>query len=267
MKKMVWFAPLPLLFSALAAQIPPLAKQRAITFEDFIALDAVSDPQISPGSQWVAFVVSDYSLKENRAGRDIWIVPLEGGEARQLTRSPGTDSQPRWAPDSQRLAFVSDREGTPQIYVIGVSGGEARKVSNLDTGVSNLMWSPDGREIAFSGDLKWPPSPTKAKDPYPTQVKIWDQLYYRHWDEWRVGKRSHLFVIPLREADRPVAEAKDLTPLDKDIPTLALGGFQDIAFTSDGRSIAFTLNQDTPPATGTNNDIFLLPVEGGPCPI
>ena len=185
MKKMAWFSPLPLLFSAFAAQSAPLGKQRALTFEDFIALDAVSDPQISPDSKWVAFVVTDYSLKENRASRDIWIVPLEGGKAQQLTRSPRADSQPRWAPDSQRLTFVSNREGTPQIYLLRISGGEARRISNLDTGVSNLMWSPDGRWIAFSGDLTWPPSPTKEKDPYPTQVRIWDQLYYRHWNEWR----------------------------------------------------------------------------------
>ncbi len=194
MKKMAWFSPLPLLFSAFAAQSAPLGKQRALT-------------------------------------------------------------------------FVSNREGTPQIYLLRISGGEARRISNLDTGVSNLMWSPDGRWIAFSGDLTWPPSPTKEKDPYPTQVRIWDQLYYRHWNEWRVGNRSHLFLIRVREADRTIAKAKDLTPLDKDIPTLALGGFQDIAFTPDGQSIAFTLNQDRMPAIGTNNDIFLLPSKGQPCPI
>lgn len=241
----------------LAGQNP--SGRRPITFDDFIALDAVSDPQVSPDGKWVAFVVTDYSLKENRANSDIWLVPLQGGQARQLTQSPRSDAQPRWSSDSQKLAFVSNRDGAPQVYVLSISGGEARRLSDLKTGVSNLTWSPDGQWLAFAGEMEWP-ARENTEDPYPTQVKIWNELLYRHWDDWRVGKRSHLFVIPASTG----GPTRDLTPLDKDIPTLALGGFQDIAFTPDSGHIAFVMNPDAVPAVGTNNDIFLMAVEGGP---
>lgn len=243
----------------LAHQAAGPVARRALTFEDLIALDAVSDPQISPDGTWVAFVVTDYSLEDNRGNSDIWIVPPAGGQARRLTQSPSSDNQPRWSPDSRKLAFVSGRGGSPQVHIMDLAGGEARKISDIATGVANLVWSPDGKWMAFATDLDWPPREEKNKDPYPTEVKIWNELFYRHWDQWRAGKRSHLFVMAA-DGSNP----RDLTPLDNDVPTLALGGYQDIAFTSDSRQIAFVMNPDPVPATGTNNDIFLVPVEGGP---
>ena len=237
---------------------PESTTKSALTFDQLISLDAVSDPRVSPNGQWVAFVVTDYSLETNRGDSDLWLVALKGGQARQLTRGPASDAQPRWAPDSQEIAFVSTRDGSPQIHRIRIDGGEARKISAVETGISNLIWSPDGKWIAFSGDLEWPSPQEGRADPYPTQVKIWTELLFRHWDQWRVGRRSHLFLMPAEGG--PV---RDLTPIDRDVPTLALGGYHDLSFAPDGQQIAFVMTPDAVPAIGTNNDIFVLPIEGG----
>ena len=149
---------------------PESTTKSALTFDQLISLDAVSDPRVSPNGQWVAFVVTDYSLETNRGDSDLWLVALEGGQARQLTRGSASDAQPRWAPDSQEIAFVSTRDGSPQIHRIRIDGGEARKISAVETGISNLIWSPDGKWIAFSGDLEWPSPQEGRADPYPTQV-------------------------------------------------------------------------------------------------
>ncbi len=237
---------------------PALAQQRhAMTFDDLIALQSVSDPQISPDGKWVAFVATENDLKGNAGNSDIWVVPSAGGDAVQLTNSPKGDSQPRWAPDGGQLAFVSSRGGSPQIYLIDPRGGEARKLSDVKTGITNLTWAPNGRTLAFTGDVAWPPKAEGAKeDPFPSDALIFDHLFYRHWDEWRVGTRSHLFVIPAEGG-----EAKDLTPIDKDVPTLALGGAVDIAYSPDSKQIAFVMNPDENPATGTNNDVFVISLD------
>ena len=108
---------------------PLPAQRRAIAFEDFIALKGVSDPQLSPDGKWVAYTVGTASLQENRGISRIWVAEAAtgGGRSRQLTGGPGSDRQPRWSPDGKTLAFISTREGGPQIWLLPIGGGDARK--------------------------------------------------------------------------------------------------------------------------------------------
>src|SRR5260221_967744 len=89
---------------------PLVAQKRAITFEDFIALKSVSDPQLSPDGKWVAYSVATPSLQDNRNVSRVWVVEVATGKARALTGGPGLDRQPPWSPDRQELAVISSRE-------------------------------------------------------------------------------------------------------------------------------------------------------------
>src|SRR2546430_13527320 len=108
---------------------PVLAQKRAITFEDYIALKAVSDPQLSPDGRWVAYTVSTPSLEDNRNVSRIWVVEVATGKSRQLTGGPGSDRQPRWSPDGKTLAFISTRDSGAQVWILPIGGGDARKRS------------------------------------------------------------------------------------------------------------------------------------------
>src|SRR3989454_2647402 len=93
---------------------PLAAQKRAITFEDYIALKAVSDPQLSPDGKWVAYTVSTPSLEDNRNVSRVWVVEVATGKSRQLTGGPGSDRPPRRAPDGETPAFISTRDrGAP----------------------------------------------------------------------------------------------------------------------------------------------------------
>src|SRR6266581_9043825 len=116
------------------------AQKRAITFEDFIALKTVSDPQLSPDGKWVAYTVSTPSLQDNRNVSRVWVVEVASGRARALTGGPGSDRQPRWSPDGKTLAFISTREGGAQVWLLPIAGGDARKVSGLADGASDPIW-------------------------------------------------------------------------------------------------------------------------------
>src|SRR5258708_15680965 len=86
----------------------PLAAQKhAITFEDFIALKSVSDPQLSPDGKWVAYTVSIPSLQDNRNVSRVSVAEVATGKSRQLTGGPGSDRQPRRAPRGHELRFGS----------------------------------------------------------------------------------------------------------------------------------------------------------------
>ena len=103
------------------------AQRHSITFEDYIALKAVSDPQLSPDGKWVAYTVSTPSLEDNRNVSRVWVVEVATGRGRQLTGGPGSDRQPRWSPDGKTLAFVSTRDSGAQVWVLPIAGGDAQE--------------------------------------------------------------------------------------------------------------------------------------------
>src|SRR3989441_10731752 len=182
------------------------AQKRAITIDDYLAVKAVGNPQLSPDGKWVAYTVTEQSLKDNRGITRIWLADVASGAVRQLTAGPGSDRQPRWSPDGRTVAFVSTRESGAQLWVLPIgAGGEARRVSSLPDGVSDPVWLPDGTGLVVTSDIKWPPPPPGAQEidrrngEFPTDARIWTDLMWRHWDDWRAGKRQHLFVVTLAD--------------------------------------------------------------------
>jgi dipeptidyl aminopeptidase/acylaminoacyl peptidase len=91
--------------------------------------------------------------------RHLWVVPVAGGEARQITTGQEwEDTDPQWSPDSTRIAFVSDRSGKAfddnqktDVWVIPASGGELKKISDHKFDDASPRWSPDGKQILFAG--------------------------------------------------------------------------------------------------------------------
>jgi len=235
------------------------AQKRAITFDDFINLPVVSDPQLSPAGGWVAYTVTTPSLKENRGIARVWLANLTTGETRQLTQGPASDRSPRWSPDGKTLAFISSRQGGPQIWVLALAGGEARKVTSIEDGVGEIYWEPDGGGLLAVVDVKWPAEQEidRRNGDYPTDARIWTELFYRHWDDFRAGHRQHVFAVDLASG-----VATDLTPVDHDVPTIATGGDGDVAIAPDGKEIAVAMHGDDVVATNTNVDIFVIDSAG-----
>jgi dipeptidyl aminopeptidase/acylaminoacyl peptidase len=232
--------------------------KRPFTVDEFLRLKIASDPQVSPDGMMVAFTVSVPSLADNRTVSRVWLHTLTDGISRELTGGPGSDQSPRWARDGRTLAFLSTRSGTPQVWRIRTDGGEPRQMTSIATGVNQFVWSPDTTALFVSSDVKWPETSeleTRQKD-FPTSAKLWTGLFYRHWNAWRAGTRQHLFRVD------PDGRATDITPIDRDVPTLALGGGEDFAISPLGTELAVVFNPDSVVATSTNNEIHLVGPDG-----
>src|SRR5437773_8049518 len=90
------------------------AQKRAITIDDYLALKSVGNPQLSPDGKWVAYAVTEQSLKDNHGVTRIWLAEVASGSTRQLTAGPRTGPQPPLSPDGRTVAYVSTREdGAP----------------------------------------------------------------------------------------------------------------------------------------------------------
>jgi len=125
------------------------AARRSMTPQDITRIVWVSDPQISPDGSRVAFVATTLSEEKDEYLSQIWLTATNGGPPRRFTAGPKRDTEPRWSPDGQRLAFVSEREAKKkgQLYLIRVDGGEPVKLTDLKAGVTNPVWAPDGTRL------------------------------------------------------------------------------------------------------------------------
>jgi len=254
-------------------------------------LKRVGEPVPSPDGKWVLFSAVDVDLAANKKTPHIWIVPLAGGPERVLIGDQEGD-RPRWAPDGKRFAFLSTKEGGSQVWIADFDGAAGavigvHRLTSIATEAGGELWSPDGAYILFVSDVypecDGPPdtesncNTRKVKEAEDSKVKalIFDRLLYRHWNAYKAGKRSHIFVLPpilayptmvgpigvSRVAGPP--PPRDLTPGDYDAPVFSLGGQDNYAFSPDGQEICYTSNHDKVEATSTNNDLWIVSVDAG----
>jgi dipeptidyl aminopeptidase/acylaminoacyl peptidase len=239
-----------------------------MAIEDLLTAVRVADPQLSPDSRSVVFTRTITNLKEGKRNADIWVVAADGSSApKELIGGDKSEDTPRFSPDGRRIAFISSRDGQPQVYVADADGHNVRKITELVKGVqAPLVFSPDGTKVAFVSDV-YPACADEAcnkqreeqADKNPVKVHHLTRLLYRHWDEWRNDVRHHVFV-----ADIEKRQAVDVTPGDFDSPPTQQEE-NGIAFSPDSREIAFVSNREgnDREAWTTNNDVFSVAVTGG----
>jgi dipeptidyl aminopeptidase/acylaminoacyl peptidase len=229
-----------------------------------LKLKRISEPRISPDGKTIAFTVTTIDVAQNTKPRQIWVVPVDGGEPRAITRE-GNNERPRWAPDSKRIAFISSRGGTPQVWLMDADGANAKQVTTLANGASGVLFAGDGKNLVFSSEV-YPDcadeacnkAKLEAEKNSKVKARIYTGLLYRHWNEWQGARRRHLFVVPV-EGGTP----KDLTPGKFDVPPFSLGGGDDYAVSPDGQELCYVMNADAEPAMSTNSDLYVVPIGGG----
>ena len=233
--------------AALAAQ----ATARALTAGDIVyRLRAVSDPQLSPDGNWVAYTVTTTDSAKNRRDADVWMTSWDGTQTVRMTATPERETTPRWSPDGRYLAFLSGREDGHgnQVWLLDRRGGEAQRLTTLKGGVDAMAWAPDAKRLVLvaSVDLDTTKADTTKKRPI-----VIDRYHYKQdVAGYLTTERSHLLLVDLAT---------------KRVDTLTSGGADDASpsWSPDGTRLAFVRTPPPEPGTGDESDVWVVEARHG----
>ncbi len=225
----------------------------------------MGEVQCSPDGSTLVFPVTRYNLEQNSGQKQLYTLPVAGGEAVPVTPEPGAYANPRWHPVSGKIWYLLTTQGEAQIWEMNPDGSESRQISSIAGGISGFEIDPAGARLLYLKKVKLEPD---IHDRYPDLPKadalVISQLGYRHWDSWHDFSYSHLFVVQATQF--PIAEGIDLMEGEKwDAPLRPFYEQAEVAWMADGTQIAYTSRKlpETEAMQSTNSDIYLYTLESG----
>ncbi|AZR72655.1 hypothetical protein BBF96_04180 [Anoxybacter fermentans] len=233
--------------------------KRKITAEDLYKMKFVSEPQISPAGNEVAFVLTTINEKKEYQSQ-IWLVN-EKGRSIQLTATDKVDSGPCWSPKGDQIAFVSNRSGEKQIWLINRYGGEAKQLTHLYHGAYDPVWSPDGKRIAFLSNVspddehekllkeKTEKERNKEEEEKSKKVKVINNLRYKSDDlGFLDDKKSQVWILDLASG-QPIRITNDDRHYSKP------------AWSPDGKKLVLSCEVDEPEYHPGESQILIIDLE------
>ena len=211
------------------------------SIDELLTLKTVGAVQISPDGKWIAYTVGYGDFKQDAFVNQIWLVDAISGRNVQLTRGDKSSGNPRWSPDGQWLAFLSNRiDDKNQIFAINPLGGEAMQLTKSETTINNFAWSEDGKSIAYIATEPTPPVSKERKE-YLGDFEVVRKEY--NFNQLWIFNSADAFKAPLVGQQR--TKKKDFS-------------IDSFSWSPDGSRIAFsaTINPDL--IQSSTSDVYVL---------
>ena len=224
-------------------------------------LGRVSAEGLSHDGKILIYGVSNYTLTENKSEKNLYLMSIGDGKVTAFTHEAGAESVVKIDPNGDVIYLLKG-----QLYVKNLTGGDAKQLTNVEGGLANVKFSPDGKHLLFSKAVLIHNyhSVDKYQDLSQSNVFVYDNLDYRHWDTFNDGKFQHPFVATYENGI--VGEAIDVL---KDEPYYSpqapFGGAEDYTWTPDGKAILYVSKKKFGKdyATSTNTDIYRYDLASG----
>ena len=156
-------------------------EKRPLEIEDILKFKKITEAKMSPDGQWVAFVVREHNLDENKRNHDVWVVNPFGPQTRQLTTELENDQHIQWNDKSEFIAFLGTREEKTQIFTVGPDGGGESRMTDFETDIKAFQISPDGSKVAFIAKME-KTEEMEAEEEERGRPIVWGTFYEDEWD-------------------------------------------------------------------------------------
>ena len=242
-------------------------EKKEFTPEFLNQLGRVGSPQVSPDGKKVLYGVTYYDIATNKGNCDLWVMDVDGSNARQITNTPKSESNAVWIDGGKKIAFIYTEDGeakSPQLWIMNADGGGRSCVSNIENGIEGFVFSPDEKRVVTISQVKYGQTP---QDIYPdldkTDARLIDDMMYKHWDEW-VTTIPHP-LSPTSTVARPAMSRTCSRGEPYESPMKPWGGIESLAWTPDSKSLVYVSRKKTGKdyAFSTNSDLYKYDLETG----
>ena len=244
-------------------QVPVIENGR-MTPEILWAFGRVGNVEVSPDETKILYSVSYYSVEQNKSNSELFVMNADGSGKKQITKTANKEIAAKWMSDSKHIAFLSNESGSMQLWTMKDDGTARTRLTDREGDISDFSFSPDERKVLLVADVKYG---KRTADIHPDLPKasgvIVNDLMYKHWDEW-VQTVPHPFVADI-EGGKLTNERDILKDEPYESPMKPFGGIEQLAWSPDGKTIAYTCRKKTGKeyALSTNSDIYFYDLESG----
>ena len=232
-----------------------------MTPEALWAMSRIGGYQASPDGQHIVFQMGYYSVQENASHQVLWMMNADGSEQRQLTTDADNETDAQWL-DNETIAFLKGGE----VWKMDLDGSGRKQLSETEGKVEGFMFSPDRQKVIILESIDFHEIiKEKPADLPKTTGRVVTDLMYRHWDHY-VETIQHPFIFTVGSDFVVANEGKDILEGEPyECPMEPFGGMEQLAWSPDSKSIAFTCRCKTGLAysVSTDSDIFLYDAESG----
>ena len=225
-----------------------------MTPEALWAMSRIGGYQASPDGQHIVYQTGYYSVEENKSHQVLWMMGADGTEQKQLTEDADNETDAQWL-DNETIAFLRGGE----IWKMKFDGSGRKQMSQTEGKVEGFQFSPDGSKVIVLKSIDFNEIIKKNPDDLPKATgRLVTDLMYRHWDHY-VESIQHPFVY---EVGDPGISGEGIDLLEGEpyeCPMEPFGGMEQLAWSPDGQSIAYTCRKKTGLAysISTDADIYI----------
>ena len=240
--------------------VAAISKGDRMTPETLWAMGRIGGAAASPDGKTVAYQVGYYSVKQNKSHQMLYTVSADGKLQRTLTTTAASETDAAWINGGKRIAFLTKG----QLWSMNADGSDRRQLTKSDIDIEGFRFSPDEKKVILIKSLPYHESIKKNPDDLPlASGRLVTDLNYRHWDHY-VESVAHPFVANVTAEG--VDNGKDIIEGEPyECPMAPFGGVEQLAWSPDSKTIAYTCRKKTGVnyATSTDSDIYLYNVETG----